>query len=199
VLHEGLKHRQHLGTRRVNWIRLRMMEIRVSRVEEPTLTIANRDPAMSPGVPDEWDQEDLGQALIYKANGIEVVPAFTMRFVKSPMGLMRPLEGAVAALFECRQSLHGGFMLYPGNVNSCLRKITDTGRMIHIEMGEDDMTDVLALKSQCLDLRKRGLPEVELGMSEGLKGSGEPPRGQKVAQFRWWVFKLQSFPRPRGI
>lgn len=131
------------ATRHVGVLQRAVVVEGVTAVQHPAVAGVDGDACMTAGMTGQRDEDDAGSDLVEFLRRRESAPGFSVRTVFDNGSLGCPLLAAVADLLlegGCRgdsECLRGGY------VNSRVRKIRDAADVIRVEVGDNDVADVL--------------------------------------------------------
>lgn len=154
---------------------LRVVEESVTRMEEPAGAVFDGNAAVATGVTREGHEEDFGIEAGNWADGVEAQPPLIrIDLVEAPSRLVAELARAIALMFNPLLRMQGGFVFGLKHVDRGTWEIGEAARLIEIEVGEDDIADVLGFESQKLELPDHRLVDVKLGLPPRLpEGAGK--------------------------
>lgn len=140
-----------------------VIEVRVSRVEEPIALATNGDAGVTQGVTNERDEQYLRTDARQLPDTVEPVPWLSVsNSVRSPgMSGASPLLRPVTHSVEHRRLCFRGSDLVSEEMHRGTRKIIEPARMVEVEVRKDDLPDVARIEPKGLDLPNSGqaLPE----------------------------------------
>ncbi len=161
---------------------LSVVKIRVATVKQPAAPALNRHARMPAGMAVQWNEENLGWQANKVAHRVKTEPRLPRRFVELPLGSVRPLRLAVA-LSLLGASMFGAVFFALHQMNHGPREIAHAARVVQVEVGEHDVTNVLGVKPMLLHLANRGFAGVELGSNHGNEESPDSlPRVHHVGR-----------------
>jgi hypothetical protein len=161
VLERHLKGRQEGRTVKQVAMHLVSVEIGVAGMKQPSVPLAHGDAAMATGVARQRNEQDVVTDTFEGSHGWEAEPLFPLFLIDGPARLVGPLVAMVAALFHDSPGPDDGSVLVGENVDDGIWKVGQAPGMIDVQMGRNDVPDILALESQPLQLSHSRLLGIE--------------------------------------
>ena len=140
---------------------LRMVEIGVAAMQQPAVSGPHGDAAMAAGVAGEGDQQNVLAGAWQRPHAGEAEPVLAVRFDRRPFRHAGELRGAVSIAFHQRRRVHRCSELGREHMHARAGKVGKAARVIEVEMGRHDVTDVGDAETQIRDLAKRRLRDLE--------------------------------------
>ena len=138
-------------------------------------------------VPGQRDHRDLGVEAGDQADALEAEPVLAARPVLDPVRVLAPLLAHVAAALRRADGGLGRRELGREEVDLGVREVPDAAGVVDVEVGGDDVADVLGIVTQrldlangCLVLDRRRADQITEGLAEPLR-IGESPSPNPVS------------------
>ena len=130
------------------------------------MTGVHRDRGMAAGVTRHGDQDETGVDGVEGLGGAESSPRLASGAVLDEVGAVRPLLSAIANFLASRRGMHRPERFGGGDMDLGVREIGQTADVIEVEVGDDDVPDVVTVESEFLDLVSGGLAAQQPGATE---------------------------------
>jgi hypothetical protein len=148
----------------------------VAAVQYPAVAGVDRHAGVTAGVAGQRDQRDARRYLRELLCRGESAPLLTVRGVLDDLGAVRPQDRAEAEPFTTRRGPQRAERLCGGDVYLGLGKVAYAADMVAVEVRDDDVAHVVAVKAELLDLMYGGLLTFEHRADE-VSGRSHPTGG----------------------
>ena len=169
AIHVGaaLEHAEHQRDPRPG-IELRVVKIGIAGVQQPSVLVAHRDPAMAERVARQRDHQNVRLAVAERAHALEAEPVLAAGAVERPIRPVLPLRRDVASFRRHDLMRHRHVEFLAMDMYLGLWKVRHAARMVAIEMRQQQMPYVIGREAERLHLAdgrlgrikpRRGLPD----------------------------------------
>ena len=159
---------------RVDRIDLQLIHVAIAGVQKPSRLVANGDAAVAVSVTGQGDQEEIPVEFIERLGPLDSHPARARFVVQDPVGFMLPLCWQVPPPFHPALWISGGAEFGAVDVHAGLRKVGEPSGVIEVEVGQNDVADLLRFTSEGLDLSCQPFPLEKTGTGEEHEAATEP-------------------------
>lgn len=128
----------------------------ITAVEDPAISRSDSNARMPGGVPDQGNQPQF-RFKTSQVNGIEANPFFAAQLVRHPVWCVGPV---VLDKEYIRSSPKGIFIFGLVKMNLRPGKIRQAAGMVKVQMGHEDMANIIRPVTQAPDLMEGGLSKV---------------------------------------
>jgi hypothetical protein len=104
----------------------------------------------------ERNKENLGRKTLELSHCLEAKPGLSLRSICVPVALVGELELRVSSFGNGCMRMSGGVELCFHHVHMSVGKIINPTGMIKIKMSDDDMANILGIKTEASDLGDGG-------------------------------------------
>lgn len=128
----------------------------VAAVQDPTVPGVDRYRGVAAGMARHGDQDNAGADGVKGLGGV----------VFDEVGPVRPLLAAIADLFLSGGGVHRAERFGRGDVDLGVREVGQTADVVEVEVGDDNVTDIVAVEPEPFDLVRGRLAGQQLGPAD---------------------------------